>query len=533
VKRRRLLPWRSLAAAATTAGVAVAIALAPAGGQDTPPAATAPRTLAVPAGGDLQAALERARPGDVIELEAGARYVGPFTLPAKTGSGWIAIQSSALGALPPGQRVGPAHAPHMPKLVAASGPVVVAMPGAHHYRVAGVEIHPVPGTHLTNLVELGTHARTLDSLPHDIVFDRCYLHGDPLKGARRGLALNARGATVRDSHLADFKDPRADSQAIAAWNGPGPFTIANNYLEAAGENVMFGGADPLIANLVPGDIEIRGNHFAKPLAWKAGEPGYGGTGWAVKNLLELKNARRVVVDGNLFEHNWEAGQSGFAILFTVRNQDGTAPWSVIEDVTFANNIVRRAAAGINILGRDDVRPSQPVRRIAVRNNLFEDLGGPRWGGPGTLLQILDGAEGVVIEHNTAFQAGSIIVAEGRAHGGFVYRGNIAPHNTYGVVGTGTGPGHATLRRYFPDAVFTGNVVAGGRAALYPPGNFFPGSLDEVGFANRAGGDYRLRDGRRYRGGMERDPGVDVRAMPPEVAGEPPRTPAAARRGVTP
>ena len=49
---------------------------------------------------------------------------------------------------------------------------------------------------------------------------------------------------VVDSHLADFKEEGADSQAIAGWSGPGPFKIANNYLEAAGENVMFGGADP-------------------------------------------------------------------------------------------------------------------------------------------------------------------------------------------------------------------------------------------------------------------------------------------------
>ena len=65
------------------------------------------------------------------------------------------------------------------------------------------------------------------------------------------MALNARRAAVIDSYLADFKEVGADSQAIAGWNGPGPFGIANNYLEAAGENVMFGGADPAIDGLVP------------------------------------------------------------------------------------------------------------------------------------------------------------------------------------------------------------------------------------------------------------------------------------------
>ena len=31
---------------------------------------------------------------------------------------------------------------------------------------------------------------------------------------------------------------RVVSQAIGGWNGPGPYVISNNFLEAAGENVM-------------------------------------------------------------------------------------------------------------------------------------------------------------------------------------------------------------------------------------------------------------------------------------------------------
>ena len=33
-------------------------------------------------------------------------------------------------------------------------------------------------------------------MPHDIIVDRSYLHGDPVKGTRRGVALNARRAAV-------------------------------------------------------------------------------------------------------------------------------------------------------------------------------------------------------------------------------------------------------------------------------------------------------------------------------------------------
>jgi hypothetical protein len=39
------------------------------------------------------------------------------------------------------------------------------------------------------------------------------------------------------------------------------------------------------------------NHLFKPLSWKIGHPTYAGTPWSVKNILELKNARRVLAEG--------------------------------------------------------------------------------------------------------------------------------------------------------------------------------------------------------------------------------------------
>src|SRR6185436_2257230 len=73
--------------------------------------------LAVAPGASLQAALDRARPGDEIVLEAGAVYRGPFRLPRKNGDGWIVVRTSAASRLPePGTRVGIADAQRMPKL---------------------------------------------------------------------------------------------------------------------------------------------------------------------------------------------------------------------------------------------------------------------------------------------------------------------------------------------------------------------------------------------------------------------------------
>ena len=62
---------------------------------DTALVAPTGQTIAVPAGGNLQAALDAAQPGDVITLQAGATFQGPFTLPNKAGAGWITVRTSA------------------------------------------------------------------------------------------------------------------------------------------------------------------------------------------------------------------------------------------------------------------------------------------------------------------------------------------------------------------------------------------------------------------------------------------------------
>jgi hypothetical protein len=469
-----------------------------------PPAAG--RTIAVRGGANgaekLQAAFNEAAPGDVIVLEAGAQFVGNFTIPAKPAAGgkWLIVRSSAESKLAAGARVSLADAAAMPKLISPNADgALKTEPGAHHVRFVGIEFALAPSWQINHgLVLLGDSNQTdLKQVPHDLVIDRCYIHGHATANLRRGVALNSARTAVIDSYIADCHEVGADAQAICGWNGPGPFKIVNNYLEGSGENFMLGGSDPAIKNLISTDIEFRRNTLNKPLAWKAGHPSYAGKHWSVKNIFELKNAKRVLVDGNVMENCWVDAQTGFAVQLTPRNQDGAAEWCTVEDVTFTNNIVRHAAAGINLLGRDDNHPSGQLQRVAIRNNLFEDIGGPQWGGNGRFLQVSE-SDTVVVDHNTILHSGNIITAYGKPSVSFVFTNNLMSHNQYGIIGDSAGIGLATIRQYFPEGVFKKNVIAGGRSNAYPPDNFFPASLDEARFADRARSSYGLSAASPYR-----------------------------------
>ena len=508
-----------------------------------------------------------------------------------------------------------------------SQPALMTLSGAHNYRFEGIEFTIGLEVMLNyGIIRLGEGDEADTTLlPHDLVIDRCYIHGNPTADLSRGVALNSARTDIVNSCISDCHGLGFDTQAIAGWNGPGPFNIVNNYLEAAGENVLFGGADPKIPNLVPADIEFRNNHCAKPLRWKEGilakptgvvatgidgagalkagstyyyrisargragystvansigsdetsvtlaagqtasnlawtqgdlatefrvyrtsdppssatrswvyystsassfndvgdlssahqdsAPPESGTRWSVKNLFELKNARRVRIDGNVFENNWVDAQSGFGVLFTVRNQDGAASWSVVEDVSFTNNILRHTAAGINILGRDNLHRSEQLTGVEINGNVFDDIGGSQWGGNGRFLQMTETVD-VTVDHNTILQTGNIITAYGVANQGFVFSNNIAPHNEYGIIGDGSSAGVLSIDKYFPAASLKKNVIVGGQSSKYPRKNYYPATLDDVGFVDKGNGNYRLAISSPYKnaGTKGRDIGADLEVV---------------------
>jgi IPT/TIG domain len=480
-------------------------------------------TTTVGSGGNLQSALNSASPGDTIVLTEGVTFTGSFSLPTNLGSGWIVIRTSDMTNLPAeGTRVGPADASNMPKIVSANTEPAVKVSGrGTKYRLVGLEIKATS----TNfgVVALGTAEETAESsIPLGIVIDRCYIHGNSTSDVSRGIALNSAETAIIDSYISDCHGEGFDAQAIASWNSPGPIKILNNYLEGAGENVIFGGADPSVEDLVVSDIEFRNNYCYKPLSWNPNDSSFTTPHWTVKNIFELKNAQRVLVTGNTFEHNWVDAQAGIAILFTPRNQNGTAPWCIVQDVTFINNIVRKTTGGVAILGTDNEQESGLLERVKIENNLFDEIGGTLWGGSDALFTILNGpCDSIIINHNTALNSWNIITVEGPENPGLIYTNNIALHNDYGIIGANHGIGNDSIDFFFPDSTITKNVIQGGYEPDYPDDNFFPSTISAIGFVDAANHNYRLSSLSPYAGAASdyKDIGVDFDVLDPAIAGD--------------
>ena len=537
------------------------------------------KTTLVSNRGELTRALDQAGCGDTIRLQAGAVFAGNFRFSAKTcdDQHWIVVRTSApdsdlppegtritpcyagIGSLP-GRPAFPCPAPRnvMAKIVfdsKGSGPISFS-DGANHYRLIGLEItRDSPGSVTYNLALRPGQA---DGQIDHLVFDRVWMHGNTQDETTRGIALGgSRYVAVVDSYFSDFHcvavtGSCTDSQAIAGGLGGqpmGPYKIVNNFLEASGENLMFGGGP---ATLAPADIEVRRNHLFKPLTWKKDAPGFvggaSGRPFIVKNLFELKNAQRVLFEGNVLDNSWGGfSQTGFAILLTPKNQNNHCPLCKVTDIVIRLNLVRHMGNGMQIAtGLSDAGgASSGGERFSIHDNIFDDIDGNSNGGFGAFAQIssvVPPLRDVSIVHNTAFPSRALFMFQGpvnREKGtNFVFTDNLVGTAGADIFSTGGGPANCAfepvrqgpanvLKNCFLKAVATRNILVGSGGG-WPEGNFYPRDPSTVveNFQGGKAGNYRLcRDGGNckktaafVKASPGKDPGADVDAVNRAVAG---------------
>jgi hypothetical protein len=477
------------------------------------------RQIRVPAGASLQSAINAARPGDELLLAPGATYVGNFFLPNKgVLNGWIVIRTDLPDATIgyPGTRMTPSRAAsaRLARIVTPDiQSVITTTLGANHYRFTGVEIATRSSVGDINaLVRLGDNTSaqsTLASIANHLIFDRTYIHGSPTTQLRRCVMMNSATTAVIDSWLGDCHSNLADSQAIVSWNGSGPFLIQNNHLEAGQEVLVFGGGGVTIPNVSPSDITVRGNHIMRPAAWKGV--------WQVKNLIESKHARRLLIEGNVIENNWADAQAGFAFVLKSENQNWDTPWTQTTDITIRYNRIRNTGNVFNLAANPSGAPAINAGRMVITDNVIENVNVGQFVGEGRTLQLLGGLTDIVLMHNTVVSAnGSTSMAVTFGARPVVQRltvhSNVLHHGSYGIKGAATSEGTASINAFSTNWLVTNNAIAmGGTASAYPSANYFPGSFGNLGFVNFAGGDYRLSSTSAYlnKGYDGRDIGADI------------------------
>jgi Putative Ig domain len=466
----------------------------------------------VGSGGDLQTAINNASCGTIISLAAGATFnsgrgspvygPGPYDLPNKTCAAgqWIIIQSSAIGSLPAsGTRVDPTMAGNMPKIQATAGlPAVVVDSNANHYRFIGIEFNAPAATDTINLLDLpetdNTNPPVYGASAQYFIFDRCYVHGNAEGAAhnyRRGFFFNGNFMAVIDSYVNQFHDNGSDAQAILDYAG-GQYKFVNNYLSSSGENILSGGVvtggDP------PADFEIRHNHFFKPLAWK-------GTAIVTKNLFELKNAVRVLVDGNVFENTWLSGQQ-YAEVFTLSPLD-SGNGALESNITFTHNITRHAPNGMQIgnNGNGGGVANYGPDHMLFQNDIWLDLNdastGSAWG-DGTVGWWLEASccgAPIVFDHLTEFESAagsseSAVIQWNSGTGGQVgpwqFTNSIVTHGALGFFGDRGSEGTVTINAFTSPTTWGQNVLINGTAltSLYPTGTLWATpNQAAVGFTN--------------------------------------------------
>lgn len=473
-----------------------------------------------------------------IVLAAGKTF-SYVQLPGRAaGTGWVTLRSSNLASLPAFEprkatcRVSPTDAPKMAKIQmdgrAAGGGHngVTTSAGAHHYRLAGIEIAGAPAASSGSWfgVFLGAD---LNGFPapniHHFVIERSYIHGDPNADMREGIRGDADQGYVGAvcNYISEIHEDGADSQAFIVIATPGPVLVENNYLESAGENWMCGGAVAGSAALVPKDIYVVRNTLQKQTKWlTVGKPG-GGL-WTRKTALETKDCRRVVIEGNLFQ-DW-FGEGGHAMRLTPRNENGTGPYTEVSDLEIRFNTFRRGMNWLNAFGSDDgagcggACTSMQSQRWWIHDNLVYDLGKNGLGGEsnGSLMTwATGGAAGFLnfsYTHNTALgTCERVFATAGQNHTNVDYSNNLqafgcADASFARVVGDWLGTntyGTTQLDRAITNWTYAGNTLFDYSSSFemqsqYPATTVFdPAGAAAIGMVNPAAGDFHLKPGSPY------------------------------------
>jgi len=480
------------------------------------------KQIRVAANSDLAAAIDGAKCGDTLLLPAGASF-NVNELPSKKCDDrhYITVRTDTPDSkLPPeGTRISPAWAgvaslPGRPafaqpsngtaKLLAtlvvrrASGAIV-----GDHVRFIGIEWTTPPDADIGRIV-------TAEYSDH-VVFDRNWVHPADGREVGHGIGIihGSHMIAVINSYISGLNciartGKCTDATAVGGGSGDDPISVLkiyNNFLESAGENILFGGS---AAKQVPTDIEIRRNHLFRPMLWKEGQPGYtptaSGDPYIVKNNCEFKNAIRVLFEANLLENTWGGfSQTGYSILITPKNQSSECPICRVNDVTIRFNRIRNVAGVLqiaNALAKTGAAAADGGR-YSIHDIFADDLHDKDYKGGGSFLILISAqppVHDIQIDHVTAFVSGVLlsILNSGAKLTNFTLTNSVfaVGDRRPPVASAGGGPescasknqglgSEAVLQACFDPYKFDRNLIISGRGS-FPKGNIVVGSAQAAG-----------------------------------------------------
>jgi uncharacterized protein (TIGR03437 family) len=256
--------------------------------------------------------------------------------------------------------------------------------------------------------------------PDNIIIDRCVFDQDYSFVIRRLIGVHARRTTIMNSYLDGARELNSDTQSISAVQGPGPLTIQNSHIGGATENLIFGGDGPAFEEAVFA-ADIRFNYFPKveermrfrpwragmvvfqgriirPMSlqsgltyqaqnsgvtgnveplWPAGQGetvGDNGIIWrrigqnnsrtVTKNNLEIKSARNVTIQHNVFERHWFDTDQNNNIVFKLSNcVEKTSNCQCVPEYSGTVNVNGRVVTSA------DGRPLPNLHQPTARNNV--------------------------------------------------------------------------------------------------------------------------------------------------------------------
>jgi hypothetical protein len=189
---------------------------------------------------------------------------------------------------------------------------------------------------------------SVDEVPSEYVFDRCWLDGQLAAQTKRGICACARKLAFLETWVTDVVYPGNEAQGIAGWTGGRYIVLRNVFLEASSIGALWGGADPFNGNT--GIYDSQDILFVNVVASKK-------IGWAdgsivvpLKNGFEAKNVRRwFILNGITFRHR-PVAQIWSMLFQNLNDGNNNLLENAVEDVVVHNHDFVDCSNGLNVAG---------------------------------------------------------------------------------------------------------------------------------------------------------------------------------------